>query len=154
MEGHNTTDNYTPQLAIFSLINLALGEILPGVLTWCATFISSFCGLFLNVPLHIHIPPIIMEISQLCVWWIGGLAGLLTILTHIGYSPLKLIATVSNKTKKEEIAFKKWYKEVEVQCSQREIIYWNFSQQIKDEFRTHFNNKLTASEAIDFMFEK
>lgn len=37
----------------------------------------------LNTMLHWHIPPIIMEFTQLFCWWFGSLAAIVTVITYL-----------------------------------------------------------------------
>lgn len=50
-------------MTIITIIHLSIAELLPP----------------LNIMLHLHIPPIILELSQLAAWWIGGLVGIATL---------------------------------------------------------------------------
>lgn len=78
MEQTNSTHSYIDlMVTIFSLVT---AEILP------------------HLNLHIHLPPIIMEATQEFVWGIGGMAGLLTILNFLGYTP-RWLQWVKNKLK-------------------------------------------------------
>ncbi|HXP48480.1 MAG TPA: hypothetical protein VN922_00925 [Bacteroidia bacterium] len=76
-----------PYMALFTICSLVLSEILPVVLTFGASILSTFSHLFLNIYLHIMIPPVFMDATQLVVWWIGGIAGIFTIMNFIGYTP-------------------------------------------------------------------
>ena len=96
----DTTSNNTgtPYMAAFSIITIMFGEVIPTVVYCTAAGITWIASKF-HILLHVHMPPIVMEVSQLCVWWIGGIAGTLTILSSLGYNPEWLVK-IKSKFKK------------------------------------------------------
>ena len=85
MHDLSSTDNtVNPNYALISIINLFVAETIPLLST------------LLFIVLHIHLPPVIMEVSQTLAWWVGITAGVLTIMIHFGFNPRQKLVKIKS----------------------------------------------------------